>query len=305
MSDTGPSEEELELLIIQRTGSRHPDDYPENLYHYTSSAAFLSIVASGELWFSDFRYLNDLSELKYGVDLFRAELAARLDVETDNYSRFLLQAMRNHFEEAVLQTDQFVFCMCSENNLLNQWRVYGKDTVPLSVEFATRGFMFVNWEPNQFDLVPMVYEEAMQKRIINETISTGIEYYHKHLFAIITDKISLKKFVEMFGSVCVDWCAAMKHPQFEVEKEWRLAVRWRSGPRYMRGQKFRSTSIGIVPYLPVRPNDENLGNDLPIRSVTIGPCAYPEIQRQTIKDLLCQHNKANADVHLSNLPIRI
>ena len=58
------SYDELDELVTKRAGWRHPDDFPERLYHYTSSAAFLSIVKDNALWFSDFRYMNDLSELR-------------------------------------------------------------------------------------------------------------------------------------------------------------------------------------------------------------------------------------------------
>jgi len=64
--DAGPQVNELEESIMRHAGWRNADDFPESLFHYTSSAAFLNIIQSGELWFSDFKYMNDLSELKYG-----------------------------------------------------------------------------------------------------------------------------------------------------------------------------------------------------------------------------------------------
>jgi hypothetical protein len=75
--------EELDELIMSRAGWRHPDDYPESLFHYTSSAAFLSIIDNNTLWFSDFRYMNDLSELSYGIDLVKAAFRKRFDSEKD------------------------------------------------------------------------------------------------------------------------------------------------------------------------------------------------------------------------------
>ncbi|WP_416221157.1 DUF2971 domain-containing protein [Rhodopseudomonas palustris] len=195
--------------------------------------------------------------------------------------------------------------MCEENNLLNQWRVYGKDTVPISIEFATRGFMFVNWSPNDFDLVPMVYHASKQTEIVNNVIEGGLEYFRHHRKYILANHQSQVDFSQKFASLCIDCCSTMKHPQFEVEKEWRLAVRWPPGPRYLRGQNYRASPIGIVPYLKARPDDQNMPDRLPIKSVTIGPCAHPEIQRQTIHDILYQHNMADKEVHMSDLPIRV
>jgi hypothetical protein len=300
-----PDYQELDSLIMARAGSRHPDDYPERLYHYTTSAAFLSIISSDELWFTDFRYLNDLSEMRYGVDLFKAEVNRQIERESDTSASKLLAHLDQQFDRALVYTDVFVFCMCEENNLLNQWRVYGRDTVPVCLEFATRGFMFVEWEPYSFELVPMVYDTELQNRIVCEAISVGLEYMAKHRANILADEDSMQSYVEMLASICIDWCTSMKHPQFAVEKEWRLATRWGLEHRSLTGRAFRPSPAGIVPYLVMRPKKGNeLGEELAVRSVTIGPCSQPEIQKRTFHELLFQRLKADVDVHVSSLPIR-
>ncbi len=303
-AESGPSADGLEQFITERAGWRHPEEFPESLFHYTSSAAFLSIIQSGELWFSDFRYMNDLSELNYGVELFSRLLQERSDSEKDNDDSHILFVTELALKQAVQATDIFVFCLCEENNLLNQWRVYGKDTVPVSIEFATRGFMFVNWKPHDFEIVPMVYDVDAQRRIANNVLSAGLEYMRAHRKAVFASTQAQRDFGDMFASSCIGWCSAMKHPQFAVEKEWRLAIRWEPGPRYGRGQKYRASPIGIIPYLTARPEDESLGDRLPVRSVTIGPCAYPAVQRNTVHDLLYQYNMADKEVRVSDLPVR-
>jgi hypothetical protein len=306
MAEAGvPNSEQLDELMAKRAGWRHPEDFPESLFHYTSSTAFLNIIKSGELWFSDFRYMNDLSELNYGVELFKRILTERSDSEKDNDDSHILFVTLKELESAAPATDMFVFCMCEENNLLNQWRVYGKDTVPVSIEFATRGFMFVNWKPHDFEIVPMMYDADKQQSIASNVISAGLEYMRQHRKRIFASTQATKEFGEQFAAACIGWSSGMKHPQFAVEKEWRLAVRWGSGPRYLRGQNYRASPIGIIPYLTARPDDENMGSALPIKSVTIGPCAYPAIQRQTIHDLLYQHNMADKEVNVSDLPVRV
>jgi hypothetical protein len=73
----------------------------------------------------------------------------------------------------MIYTDIFVFCMCEDNNLLNQWRVYGRDTVLISIEFATRGFLQQEWEPYRFEVVPMVYDAAVQQKIVKECVDAA------------------------------------------------------------------------------------------------------------------------------------
>ena len=115
MAEAGePNSEQLDELMAKRAGWRHPEDFPESLFHYTSSTAFLNIIKSGELWFSDFRYMNDLSELNYGVELFKRILTERSDSEKDNDDSHILFVTLKELESAAPATDMFVFCMCEE-----------------------------------------------------------------------------------------------------------------------------------------------------------------------------------------------
>ena len=50
------------------------DNFPVALYHYTSAEAMLNIVKSGKLWVHNIEYLNDKTELRHAVSIFRARL---------------------------------------------------------------------------------------------------------------------------------------------------------------------------------------------------------------------------------------
>jgi len=184
--------------------------------------------------------------------------------------------------------------------------VYGRDTVPASIKFSTRNFLFVDWQSYSFEVVPMVYDTALQNKIVSEAISVGLEYAAQYERIISKDVDSIQPYVEILASICVDWCISMKHPQFEVEKEWRLAMRWGLEHRVLTGRAFRASPTGIVPYLRMRPKaDELIDATLAISSVTIGPCNHPEIQRRTLREFLFQHGHADAEVNISNLPLRV
>jgi hypothetical protein len=45
--------------------------------------------------------------------------------------------------------------------------------------------------------------------------------------------------------------------------------------------------------------------ELEVRSVTIGPCNHPEIQRRTMREYLYQRTGMSMAVHLSELPVRV
>jgi hypothetical protein len=239
--------------------------------------------------------------------LFTEHLYRRAEREADTKLAALLSKVAAQFEEALVYTDMYVFCMCAENNLLNQWRVYGRDTVPVSIEFGTRGFLFHEWEPYYFDVVPIVYDTERQNKTVREAIAASIEYASRHEKAIFRSDDSVHAYVKKLASSFVDWSMSMKHPQFEVEKEWRLATRWGSERRDLTGRAFRASPAGIVPYLVMSPKAEEKidASRLPIRSVTIGPCKEPQVQKRTLHELLYQRGRADAEVRVSNLPIRV
>jgi hypothetical protein len=62
-----------------------PVSQPDTVYHYTSLEGFLGIVRSRSVWMTDFAYLNDRREVRYGLDL-------------------LLEAV-NELQETVVQKD--------------------------------------------------------------------------------------------------------------------------------------------------------------------------------------------------------
>jgi hypothetical protein len=47
-----------------------PAVVPELLFHYTNAAGLLGILDSARLWATNYRFLNDSSEIGHGVSLF-------------------------------------------------------------------------------------------------------------------------------------------------------------------------------------------------------------------------------------------
>ena len=147
----------------------------------------------------------------------------------------------------------------------------------------------------------MLYDLALQKNIVMETVSTITEYALTHAHRIFMNQKCAEGYIKDCAAICVDVAMPFKHPQFDVEGEWRLASRWGLEHRILSGYHHRSSPSGIVPYIAVRPVDMSL----PLSRVTIGPCAYPDIQKRTIQTFLFQHGHLGVDVVTSDLPIRI
>ena len=292
--------ENLDKLIIEEANWK-AQELPNSLYHYTTSAAFLNIIKTGELWFTDYKYLNDSSELRYGIELFKSKLVSRHEQETDFVLKAAYAALLAELDRVYLYIDIFIFSLCKENNLLNQWRVYGQNSAPISIEFAVDAMRPDKWENYGFDIVPMIYDPAIQNQLVEAALSTFVKLTENGTKIFENDMVS-ELSIEFFVFICADLCMKMKHPQFEVEGEWRLVVRCGLEHQSLKNLNHRSTLAGIVPYLTMKPCE--LG--LPIVGVTVGPCHRPEQQEKAIFDFLkVQGNGYEfAKISISELPIR-
>src|SRR4051794_16383597 len=63
---------------ITRVNAEAP---PDLIYHYTGAPGLEGILRSGTLWLTDVFRLNDLDEIRYGLDAACAHLAAEGELE--------------------------------------------------------------------------------------------------------------------------------------------------------------------------------------------------------------------------------
>src|SRR5580704_14459526 len=97
---------------------------PQRLFHYTSQAGLLGIVSSNVLWATNALYLNDSSELDYGLTAAREKLRAVLN--RSSAVSELLRRTDRLLKLPILLPDRnfYACCFCEESNLLSQWRAY-------------------------------------------------------------------------------------------------------------------------------------------------------------------------------------
>ena len=91
---------------------------PETVYHYTSQKGLFGILNSRTLWASDIRYLNDTSELRYGLDMLAEGLkdrASEVDVRLAETIAEVFDSIR------VSKYAPHVVCFSAVRNDLSQW----------------------------------------------------------------------------------------------------------------------------------------------------------------------------------------
>lgn len=276
---------------------------PTSLYHYTSSAGLIGIITEHKLWFSDATFMNDGSESTYGVRLaslcIDEFLQGKPQEELDAGER-----LKTEIADATRHFQQIIFCLSARNNLLNQWRDYGKDVVPYCIEFDARGLE--QWKKDTDFTFPIfitkvVYDVHMQRDLMIDLLS---RIYEKAKIALgdrqYFEENEAQKLLMAAAVEIVALITRFKNPAFEAEEEWR-AVAYRPEIEASVTRKYRSSSLGAVPYYEWHQKGEV--RSLPILSVTVGPSPYAQVSDLALKQLLGD-NGYNVPTHYSLIPIR-
>lgn len=283
---------------------------PDLLFHYTSAGGLLGILESARLWATNYRFLNDSSEIAYGVDLFEALVKERLvDQKEPILVEFLGRALHtaNAFDGMF---DCYIACFCERDDLLNQWRAYAGSGggFALGLNAKDIGRRWGQLERSQdFVLHRVVYDTNKQKHLLREVIDTTLAVLRPATLGLKVEEANnaIARCCQFVRSEVADYLLSFKHPAYEVEHEWRLCHVASSGEE--DHVKFREGPFGLTPYvcLDVSPMAGVNNNKLPLSRITHGPTPSPENVRFALRKLLRGLNYAHVEVAGSTLPVRI
>jgi len=262
---------------------------PRAVYHYTDAYGLLGIVKSGQLWASDYRYMNDSEELRY-VFRLAADVAGEL-VASGEHDAPVAQAF---LEAAASGPDPFadtpfyLVCFSADGDSLSQWRAYGGSQgfcLELPGDISQPLFVQVPGRQGQMyglSLLEVIYDEARQRRYVRDLLELILKEVCPApvLAEYPTAALAVTGFMPFYLGQLERAAHHFKHGAFSDEREWRLIVtaphRPNEPPRIL--PEFR-VSRTLTPYLTIqvdsathpRPN----GRGLPLLSVTHGPTPLP------------------------------
>ena len=97
----------------------------ETLYHYTDVRGLKGILEAGQIWFTDYRHLNDPSELTHGIDMAR-DVAHHIATGADGRVRLFLDYFLDLFrhDNFAPTLEFFIACFSRARDDLGQWRAY-------------------------------------------------------------------------------------------------------------------------------------------------------------------------------------
>ena len=107
---------------------------PEHLYHYTNANSFLGIIQKTEMWASHIRFMNDLKEEVYALELLERRLPDLLKTTLLNPNK-MIKLIQKYFDEENSKLGIFVLSFSENSDDLNQWRGYANGTPSYCIKF--------------------------------------------------------------------------------------------------------------------------------------------------------------------------
>jgi hypothetical protein len=280
----------------------------ETLYHYTDARGLCGIFEDEQIWFTDYRHLNDPSEFLHGLE-FARDIAGRLKQDSDVRKQYFLDQFINNFRREIFdrRLEFYIASFSREPDDLSQWRSYADNGRGFAIGFAPPLFGIEEKQPSgkPLELVGAVKYtrediDALYTPPIEEAAQIFLTAATENPALMVEGKIrnlfTLDMIRELIATV-VFRSLITKHPAYKNEREVRLII---TTPIYSRYVKTRLRAGEIVPYIP-QPFAEVRGN---VAKIVIGPAAPPDTERTLRKFLGTVGMEKFDNISRSDIPYR-
>lgn len=290
------------------------------LAHYSSLDVLTSVIEKEEIWFSNPLQMNDLEELRFGIQNGRSQIELHAGLKTALGSQSRIDIFMRHLESFFKDFDEnhafdvYVFCLSEHHpddndGKLSMWRGYGQGGDGAAFVIDTGKIEPLDDSAMMFAQVHYGTEE---QRIewIRSRIQTAADWLtinsvpDDQLHAVCYYLFERLKIGSLFA----------KHIGFLEEKEWRVVyLRQRDtndALKHMLG--YHSSPRGLEPKLKFKVSpvagvtSPMLCLDSILHSIIIGPNASSPMTLKTMERLLDLNGKGHWKDRLfaSSIPFR-
>lgn len=314
-------DQELEKLLWSDLSSVDSQPRPSSLLaHYTSIDTLEKIVQSNELWFSNPLHMNDLNELRFGMQegarAFRVHNGLIHSMNTTGQH----VAMLHHFDRLFAKFDvehvfdTYVFCVSEHDQddndgTLSMWRGYGASGAGVAIVFDLAKIERTGRSPLIIDKVDYMTPEVQQQWMINRLdeiceLVCDRTLDDRDLFSIAHYWLERLKIFSLFT----------KHIGFDEENEWRAVYLKDRDPTGSLVDMFGYAVIngGVEPKLKLKiaplpgifSKDLSLGEI--VAKIILGPSHSSVLARSAVIRMLQKNGKDDlaARVVTSSIPFR-
>lgn len=290
--------EKIALRWINDAITLKPSQIPDIVYHYTDAAGLIGMLNSGQIWMTDYRFLNDKTEYTHTTKVSKSVISELLKKEpTDTQSR-LYSTILAH-EELEEPTASFVFSLSQRRDDLSQWRGYAREGEGFTLGLSGEALCEASCnDENGFNFASVEYELATQSRVlqralqdIEKQIAVQLNKPDADLDEILDD--AARAFVWLRRNRG----ALNKHHSFRGEMEWRLV----SYLTHDEPTKVRSSGPRLVRYVEF---DVSVARDsrLPLVEIGIGP-GFSGAEKAAVESL-CRNHDYTPEIYFADTPYR-
>lgn len=198
------------------------------LAHYTSIRVMESILQNNEIWFSNPLFMNDLQEMRFGLNegtrffsnIEPLKKAGGSDVRAEILQRSYFHYFK-HFDDHQA-FDTYIFCLTEhepKNNdgLLSMWRGYGQHGNGAAIVFNSSKITLVPKSPLLFSKVSYVTDDERIAQV-QSSLNSWVELTER--LALPDDKLHLASYAAF--ALVKGLALITKHSGFLEENEWRV-----------------------------------------------------------------------------------
>lgn len=285
------------------------------LAHYTSIRTLERIAETGEIWFSNPLYMNDVDELRYGMtlgfDAVRTHQGLRHACPPEHYNA-LLDAFGQLYSAFDNETafDVYVFS-CSEHDaqigddgLLSMWRGYGIDGNGVAIVFDIGQLLAARSPLLAHQVQYLSYEQS------EAWMEAKLDRFAQSLARLGGPPEAMQQAAAALFERIKLFALFTKHRGFHEEREWRLVyLREHDAQNVLTQQlSYAIGARGIEPRL--RLTMQALGPQAPtleslVERIILGPVLATPLALRSTQRMLELHRPAWADrVVRSSTPYR-
>lgn len=295
----------------------------QQFVHYSDGNAALSMIQNKEVWLRNTTWMNDVSEIRYGIELLISaynnidgqRLQKRVEDEWPGFCAEFERIFSSWIEDWRQET--YVACLTEklpkEDQIgrLSMWRAYGQSGTPIACVVNGGPFLRLSDALGAYTSPVGYFDQeefhAQFKRVVDNVLDNfdflkqfGRDHTFSNLFAAFR-----------YAIICT------KHPSFYEEREWRIVYqptyqlpdhkrdRVLEDTKVIRGAPQRIFKIPMKDY----PEEGFYGATLPdlLARVIIGPGPDAANLHREFTRFLTRENipDAASKVIVSNVPLRV
>lgn len=274
---------------------------PQHLFHYTSFDGARGIIESKSLRLTKFTYLNDTSEFRHAVRLFRHEAGVVAKMATPEHRAMLDRAAQQL--DSFVESNICVASFCEDGDLLSQWRGYGAPGSNVALRFSSSGLSEIAGGAGA-QLFKCVYQPLDQLRVVRALVLLLLRAHDIALHDVKKeDQDKLRRdVIGGFNTTFLRVAPVLKDASFAAEREWRLVTlpRKNTDPQYRAlVSTARTTTYYLAEFKPASNGRFNF-----LSGMVLGPTRDFELMMEALWQL-CRSNAVDISGLLhSRIPFR-